>query len=144
MNNDKIFISINPDALKKIEEGLKTYEFRNYKPKYAIKYMYVYETAPTSEMKYIIKIGDIIEYPNKIPEIGDGNIQFNNGAKSRYAYSIKSVYKLEKSISLKELRETFGFTPPQGFVYEKTYPELSQFMRNVDKCKVRGEDLDDL
>lgn len=144
MEDNAIYISINPNALKKIEDGVKTFEFRNYKPKFPIKYMYVYETAPTSELKYIIEIGHIVEYPNKISEIGDGNIQFNNGIKSKYAYSLKTIYKLKKNIPLKELRETYGFIPPQGFVYEKNYPELSHYLREADKYCISGRILDGL
>ena len=125
-----IYISIKPKFTKKIETGEKNYEFRKYIPKQEICTLYVYETVPTCKLKYIIEIGDIIEYPNKILKSGYGNEDFNNGLKkSKYAYEIKHVDILEDPVDLKTLKEKYGFMPPQSYAYEDRYTELTNDIR---------------
>lgn len=122
-----IYLSIKPKYTKKIETGEKNYEFRNYYPKQKIDTLYVYETVPTCSIKYIIELGNIIEYPNKITQEGYGNSDFNNGLKKvKYAYEIKHVDFLEEPIDLQTLRNTYNFTPPQSYAYDKKYPELTK------------------
>ncbi len=126
-----IFISIKPKFTKKIETGEKNYEFRKYYPKEKIDVLYVYETTPTSSLKYIIKLGDIIEYPNKILKEGYGNSDFNNGLKkSKFAYEIKNVDILENPIPLEILKKEYGFTPPQSYAYDSRYPKLTEKINN--------------
>lgn len=97
--------------------------------------LYVYETVPTCALKYIIELGDIIEYPNKISKEGYGNSDFNNGLKkSKYAYEIKHVDILEKPIHLTKLREAYNFVPPQSYAYDEKYPKLTE---NIKDVKVR-------
>lgn len=133
MNEKAIYLSIKPQFTKLIESGEKDHEFRKYIPKQDINTLYVYESAPTSALKYIIKLSDIIEYPNKINSGGYGNEDFNNGLKkSKYAYEIETVYKLEPPIPLAELKK-YGFVPPQGYAYDDKYPELTQYIQESDK-----------
>lgn len=134
MNEKAIYLSIKPQFTELIESGEKDHEFRKYIPKKEINTLYVYESAPTSVLKYIIELGDITEYPNKINHDGYGNIDFNEGKKkSKYAYKIQSVYALEPPIPLLELKDQFGFTPPQSYAYDKKYPELTQHIQSSDK-----------
>ena len=134
MNDIKaIYVSINPHATKKIELGIKNHEFRNYIPKSYFNRMYVYETSPTSELKYIIDVDEVIEFPLQVTEDGDGNILFNTGNKSKFAYHLKTVYKLDEPICLNTLRTKYGFLPPQAFAYDKKYPELSKKLETTDK-----------
>lgn len=123
-----IFISIKPKYLRLIESGEKTYEFRNYYPKEKIDVLYVYESSPTCMLKYIIELGEIIKYPNKIIKDGIGNLEFNQGNKYKYAYEIKSIHVLDKPIDLKALKEKYGFTAPQGYAYDTRYPDLVKFL----------------
>ena len=128
-----IYLSIKPEFTKKIETGEKNYEFRKYYPKQEINLLYVYESFPTCSLKYIIELGDIIEYPNKIEKEGYGNQEFNNGLKkSKYAYEIKHVDILEKPILLSELKAQFNFTPPQGYAYDTKYPELTKLIKSSE------------
>ena len=128
-----IYLSIKPEFTKKIETGEKNYEFRKYYPKQNIEFLYVYETVPTCAIKYKIELGDIIEYPNKISKDGYGNSEFNNGLKkSKYAYEIKHVDILEKPISLSELRNVYGFVPPQAYAYDTKYPKLTEKINNSE------------
>lgn len=127
-----IYLSIKPKFTKKIETGEKNYEFRKYIPKLDIDTLFVYETFPTCQLKYIIELGQIIEYPNKINECGYGNEEFNNGLKkSKYAYEIKHVDLLENPINLKELKEVYNFMPPQSYAYDSRYEKLTNAIKNA-------------
>lgn len=121
-----IYLSIKPKFTKKIETGEKDYEFRKYVPKEEIDTLFVYETVPTCQLKYIIELGKIVEYPDKINELGYGNADFNAGLKqSKYAYEIKHVDLLENPICLKELKDVYGFAPPQSYAYDDRYEKLT-------------------
>lgn len=128
-----IYVSIKQGPTSKIVQGIKNYEFRNYIPKKSFKFMYIYVTAPQSQLKYIIEIGKIVKYPEKLELDGDGNFDFNQGKKSKYAYSIIKVYELTNPISLQELKNKFDFVPPQAFSYAETYPELTRYMLIAEK-----------
>lgn len=131
--NNGLYMSINPNATSKIENKVKTYEFRNYIPKRKFDKLYVYVTSPVCELKYILLIDEIISYPNTISENGDGNSEFNQGKKSKHAYQISKVYKLKKSILLNELKEKYGFVPPQGYAYSDRYSDLTNFVESTEK-----------
>ncbi|SFC83918.1 Predicted transcriptional regulator, contains an HTH and PUA-like domains [Bacillus sp. 491mf] len=127
---NEIFISIKPVYCKKIKERKKLNEFRNYKPKNQIKRFWIYESSPTSALKYIADVSLPIEYPNKVEELADGDDRFNNGENGKYAFYIERLFQLEIPIELKELKSDFSFTPPQGFAYTSTYPNLVDFVEN--------------
>ena len=131
--NNGLYMSINPIAISKIESKIKTYEFRNYIPKNNFEKIYVYVTSPVCELKYILLIDEIISYPNLIPENGDGNYEFNHGVKAKHAYQISEVYKLAKPLLLTDLKEKFGFVPPQGYAYSDRYIELTNYIELAEK-----------
>lgn len=131
--NNALYMSINPSAASKIENKVKTYEFRNYIPKRKFDKLYVYVTGPVYELKYILLIDDVISYPNTIPENGDGNFEFNQGIKAKHAYQIGKVYKLKKTILLNELKEKYGFVPPQGYAYSDRYNDLTEYIESAEK-----------
>ena len=131
-----IYVSINPEPTSKIVQGIKNHEFRNYIPKKSFKFLYVYVTAPQSQLKYVIEIGDIVKYPEKLESNGDGNLDFNIGKKSKYAYPIIKVYELTNPISLEELKKKFGFVPPQAFSYAETYRELTEHILTAEKVVI--------
>lgn len=128
-----IYISIKPEFTKRIETGEKNYEFRKYIPKQEIDTLFVYESSPTCQLKYIIELGDIIEYPNKIKKEGYGNEDFNNGLKkSKYAYEIKKVFALKTPITLDKLRKEYSFVPPQGYAYATKYQKLTDELLSAE------------
>lgn len=127
-----IYISIKPIHLNRIVNGTKNYEFRNYIPKKEFDTLYVYESYPTSSLKYIIKIDKIVKAPDKIDDNGIGNIEFNQGDKTKYAYHIDKIYKI-KPINLKTLKEKYHFTPPQGYAYDTRYKMLTNYLKSVVK-----------
>lgn len=131
-----IYVSINPEPTSKIVQGIKNYEFRNYIPKKGFKFLYVYVTAPQSKLKYVIEIGNIVKYPEKLEINGDGNLDFNMGKKSKYAYPIIKVFELINPISLEELKNKFGFVPPQAFSYAETFEELTEYILKAKKMVI--------
>ena len=132
-----IYISIKPKFTKKIETGEKNYEFRKYIPKEEIDTLFVYETTPTCKLKYVIELGDIVEYPNKLLKKGYGNDDFNNGLKeSKFAYEIKHVDILTNPIELCDLKRKYRFTPPQSYAYDDKYKELTKYIIESDKMRL--------
>lgn len=128
-----IYVSIKLEPISKIVQGIKNYEFRNYIPKKNFKFLYVYITAPQSQLKYVIEIGDIVKYPEKLESCGDGNRDFNMGKKSKYAYPIIKVYELVLPVPLEILKKKFGFVPPQAFSYAETFVELTKYVSKAEK-----------
>ena len=63
--------------------------------------------------------------------------EFNNGLMTKYAYHIKHVYKINKILDLKYLREKYNFRPPQAFMYTDNYKELIEEILNIKKDKIR-------
>ncbi len=131
-----IYVSINQEPTSKIVQGIKNHEFRNYIPKKSFKFLYVYVTAPQSQLKYVIEIGNIVKYPEQLEIDGDGNLDFNKGKKSKYAYPIIKVYELTNPISLAELKNKFGFVPPQAFSYAETYKALTEHIVTAEKVVI--------
>lgn len=132
-----IYISIKPEHIKRIISGIKNYEFRKYISLKEFDTMFIYVSSPICKLKYIIKISDIIKYPNKILENGYGNDDFNKGLKSaKYAYKIDRVYELDEYISLKDLKEKFNFNAPQRYAYDYRYPKLTEYLKSSKKIKI--------
>lgn len=127
---NNILISIKPEYTNLIELKEKTFEFRNYLiPN--IKYMTIYESN-TSCIKYIMEVSKPICYPNKIDEDGIGNKEFNLGS-YKYAYPIVHLKKLEKPITLTEMRNKYNAFTPQKYVYMDKYPLLNKEINNRNK-----------
>ncbi|MEZ6255730.1 MAG: hypothetical protein R3B92_03100 [Patescibacteria group bacterium] len=124
MENEVLF-SLKPQFAELIEKKKKTHEFRKYQPKTAPTRLWFYITSPVSELIYIADVKPVVQYPNRIPTIGYGNEDFNNGLKkSKFAFPITHLYKLKQPLTLKTLKDKYGFTAPQGFAYMRKYPKL--------------------
>ncbi len=127
---NEIFISLKPKFAELIRQRKKTHEFRSYKPRYKINRFWIYVTQPIALLKYVAEVGEPAEYPEKIPETGIGNREFNKGLKtSNYAFPILHLYELKQPISLQKLKEKFGFAPPQSFAYINRYKSLAECVR---------------
>lgn len=134
--NTGIYVSIHPDSIKKIIEGKKTCEFRNYIPRKNFRFLYTYVTTPTCALEYIIEIDTIIKYPQKLDFEGDGNTEFNQGSKAKYAFKINRVFRLENSIPLKILKRQYAFVPPQAYCYSETYQPLTNALLMAQKTLI--------
>lgn len=80
--SEGIYISIKPKPMDKIVKKIKNYEFMNYIPKEKFKFLYVYVPLLECQLKYVIEVGKIVKYPEKLQECGDGNLEFNEGKKT--------------------------------------------------------------
>lgn len=132
-----LYISIHLKHVERIVKGIKNYEFRNYIPKRKFDTLYVYTTLPKKEIKYVLKICNIVEYPNLILIEGKGNKEFNEGNKTKYAYAISEVYELKRPIPLEELKGKYQFSPPQAYAYDIKYPSLTSVLEKAPKTKIR-------
>lgn len=120
-----IFLSIKPEYTQKIELREKLYELRNFNTKYDIEIFYIYESSPKSQLTYIAYVDTPVCYPNSISNYGPEAVRFNSGeSKYKKAYPIRHLYKLKKPLKLKELKDSFGFSAPQAYVYSDTYKLL--------------------
>lgn len=103
----------------------KTYEFRKYCLQQSVERIWFYRTAPYSSIEYICEIlpartrnpGDAA-----LEEDGLGNREYNMRHKDwdgyDFAYRILSVYRIDKPITLGELRQKHGLgCAPRGLVY---------------------------
>ena len=67
---------------------------------------------------------------------------FNNGLKkSKFAYHILKVEKLDNPIFLKDLKNKFGFTAPQSYAYDSRYPNLAKYIDEASKEVVISNEI---
>ncbi|KAI0760811.1 hypothetical protein C8Q74DRAFT_1299093 [Fomes fomentarius] len=118
-------LPMTDEYMQQIVRREKTYEFRRYRISSSVKRIWFYLNAPRSAIAYICEIdpgrtrnpGD-----PPLPEDGAGNREFNTFHKDwdRYdfAYRVRSVRRLAAPISLKKMKEDYGFkAAPRGLVY---------------------------
>ena len=124
-----VIVSIKPNFVELIRNGKKTHEFRKYVPNLGVTHLWIYATMPVGKLQYLAIVDSITEYPNQIAEVGFGNDDFNAGLKkSKYAYHISHLFKLEKALTLEELKANFGFTPPQSYLYLQSNVKLEGYL----------------
>jgi predicted transcriptional regulator len=138
-----IFISIHPEHVENIVSGAKNHEFRKYRISNVVTRMWIYTTAPASELRYMARIS-----PAKIPgEISDdrgvGNAEFNaNRKEPQFAYELLDVYELNNPVSLSEAKEHGWLNgPPQKYNYVPP-GVVGHLMANL-RCSVFGNDEDE-
>jgi len=139
-----ILISIYPDHVKAIKQGIKNYEFRKIPSRktktllYKEGYMIVYETRPTSAITLIFKIGNI--YEDKIINLWDKFGKKSGISKDYFmgyyyrkirgiAIEINDFLILKKPITLSQIRKIYPrFNPPQNFyqISKEKYPYLNR------------------
>lgn len=132
----EIIISLRPNFANLIENNIKNHEFRKKVPLKIPTKIWIYITHPVAELTYIAEVHKYVEYPKQIGSNGYGNIEFNNGLKSKYAYPIKRLYKFHNPIPLNELRTLYDFSAPQNFAYIEKYEKLREFV-NIKKQSKR-------
>ncbi|KAG8169550.1 hypothetical protein KVR01_000295 [Diaporthe batatas] len=114
-----IIISIHPDQVEQIVEGQKTHEFRNYRIPQTVGRIWIYVTRPACALKYMATIS-VAKQPGEISheDPGIGNVEFNEGKGSQFAYELKQVYELNNPVSLAKMKEN-GWVEeaPAKYVY---------------------------
>lgn len=125
-----VVLSIRPQYSEKIIEGKKTVELRRRFPISAPSgtIAYIYSTSPVRAMVGVAEIKDVLKLPvgelwkryesSAFIEKTDFDRYFE-GTNQGFALIFQSVKALTEPLSLKTLRERFGFEPPQSFLYAK-------------------------
>jgi len=125
-----VVLSVRPQYSDKIIEGKKTVELRRRFPTSAPRGMiaYIYSTSPVRAMVGQAEIANVIKLPvSEIWQKYAGRALINkddfdsyfDGVNEGFALKFKNARPLPRRIDLSELRERFGFEPPQSFVYAK-------------------------
>lgn len=125
-----VVLSIKPVYSEKILEGRKTVELRRRFPVSAPSgaIAYIYATSPVKAMVGVAEISDILKLP--IEQIWrefeasasierDKFDKYFEGLSEGYALVFDDVKSFSRPLPLSELREKFGFEPPQSFLYAK-------------------------
>jgi predicted transcriptional regulator/DNA-binding XRE family transcriptional regulator len=123
-----VVLSVRPHYSNKIFEGKKTVELRRRFPVSAPRgtIAYIYSSSPVRAMMGSTEIENVIKLP--VPEIwkklgkmaqitkADFDSYFV-GIKEGFALKISKARPFSRPINLTELRDRFGFEPPQSFLY---------------------------
>ncbi|KAJ5084203.1 hypothetical protein NUU61_008782 [Penicillium alfredii] len=125
LHSDAILPMQDP-YMNQIINRTKNHEFRKYRLKPEVKRIWFYRTAPHSSITHICETlpARTRNHADDAPlqEDGLGNAEFNNRHKDwigyDFAYRMVSVYELLRPITLREMREKYGFkAAPRGLVY---------------------------
>ena len=128
-----IIISIKPKYTDKIIQGRKTVELRRRFPSSTMRgtIAHIYSTSPVQAMVGRAEISDIVRLPVSAiwREYGSEALvekkdfdEYFCGLEEGVVLKLENVLELPRHFSLSELRERFGFEPPQSFLYAK--PDL--------------------
>lgn len=119
----KILLSINPEHVKNIISGKKTYEYRKIAAKQDVSTIIIYETVPTKRVVAEAEILDVLEMsPEELwKQTKDGagitkNFfdEYFDNRQTAYAYKLGQIKVYDQ---MKELKEYGLKTAPQSFVY---------------------------
>lgn len=128
--NRDVVLSIRPQYSSKIIDGSKTVELRRRFPVAAPSgtSAYIYSTSPVRAMVGVADIKRVLKMP--VEEIwsqfeeaaciekSDFDTYFD-GVVNGFALQFENVRPLRNPLPLSELRDRFGFVPPQSFLYAK-------------------------
>jgi predicted transcriptional regulator/DNA-binding XRE family transcriptional regulator len=125
-----VVLSIKPEYSRKILEGKKTVELRRRFPLSAPRgtLAYIYSTSPDRAIVGRAEIVDVVKLPVSVIwkkfssvafiEKSDFDSYFD-GIEDGFALKFANAKPLPRQLQLAELRERFGFEPPQSFLYAK-------------------------
>ncbi|MEF3132210.1 helix-turn-helix domain-containing protein [Rhizobium sp. 268] len=122
-----VVLSIRPQYSEKILDGRKTVELRRRFPVSAPGTVaYIYSTSPVRAMVGVGEIRDVLKLPieqiwaefEDTAFIGRNDFEsYFHGLEFGYALLFEDVKPFSRPVPLTELREKFGFEPPQSFLY---------------------------
>jgi predicted transcriptional regulator/DNA-binding XRE family transcriptional regulator len=134
-----LVLSIHPQYTNKIMEGTKTVELRRRFPLTAAPgtVVYIYSTSPIRALVARAEIADVNKLPisqiwrkfSKPAVIKREDFDsYFNGLAEGFALHFANVQPLPRPLALSELRDRFGFQPPQSFHYAS--PMLKKALRD--------------
>jgi predicted transcriptional regulator/DNA-binding XRE family transcriptional regulator len=123
-----VVLSVRPRYSEKIIQGKKTVELRRRFPMSAPRgtIAYIYSTSPVRAMVGSAEIEDVVKLPigdiwrkfGKMAHIDRESFDnYFSGLKDGYALKFANALPFTRPVDLSELRERFGFEPPQSFLY---------------------------
>jgi predicted transcriptional regulator len=123
-----VVLSVRPQYSDKIFEGKKTVELRRRFPIAAPPgtIAYIYSTSPVRAMVGSTEIENVIKLPvreiwkkfGKMAQITKTDFDdYFAGVKEGFALKISNARPFSRPVNLTELRDRFGFEPPQSFLY---------------------------
>ncbi|KAH9856726.1 hypothetical protein C2E23DRAFT_453402 [Lenzites betulinus] len=130
-----VLLSIKPEFTKLISQQKKNHEYRKYKLKDSVVRLWLYETAPTSAITYVMET-TTPRVPGEVNDpTGVGNDDFDKGLKqSKYGYPVTGLYKLKEPITTLELKSRFDIAVPQGWRYAtKKLVEGTSLVEDMEK-----------
>lgn len=133
-----VIVSIDPDNVKQIVDGVKTHDFRDFRL-HQVARIWIYITRPVCQLKYMATISGY-KLPGEIPkeERGIGNKEFNDKKGAKYAYELQQVYQLNNPVSLERMKEN-GWIEQAPEKYEFVPPAvLGELMGNL-RCALFEE-----
>ena len=124
----RIILSIRPQYSEKIMDGSKTVELRRRFPMHISNrsLAYIYSTSPVRALVGTLEIEDVLKLPISVMWKQYGHYAciaradfdaYFSGLDEGFALEVGGVKPLPRSLGLTELRERFGFRPPQSFQY---------------------------
>jgi predicted transcriptional regulator/DNA-binding XRE family transcriptional regulator len=134
-----VVLSVRPSYSNKIIDGKKTIELRRRFPISVPRgtIAYIYSTTPERAIIGGAEIADIFKLPvteiwtrfGKMAHIERSSFdEYYSGVKDGFALKFVNAREFSKPIELPELRERFGFQPPQSFLYAN--PSLCAVLQN--------------
>lgn len=125
-----VVLSIKPAFSEKILDGRKTVELRRRFPVSAPSgaIAYIYATSPIKAIVGTAEIRDVLKLPiEQIWSEFEASVsierekfdKYFEGLTVGYALVFEGVRAFSRPLPLSELREKFGFEPPQSFLYAK-------------------------
>ncbi|KAJ3526908.1 hypothetical protein NM688_g8199 [Phlebia brevispora] len=128
-------LTIKPEFAGLIAKREKNHEFRKYELRETVKRLWLYETAPTSAITYVMETSRP-KVPGQVKDpSGIGNDDFDKGLKkSKFGYPVVALYKLKTPLKPEEMKERFGIAPLQGYCYAPT--KLVEEVKLEDMIKV--------
>ncbi|GAA4859233.1 ASCH domain-containing protein [Paenibacillus vulneris] len=136
-NKRRIILSLQPKPYNEILKGIKKFEYRRAFLKEAVT-AFIYVSSPVKELRGIIEFGTpIIDSAARIAAIaerehpgwGQGITSYLKGLDKGYAIPIRSICEFQP-IALQELRDKYGFTPPQSYMYLESNKKLADDLLN--------------
>jgi predicted transcriptional regulator len=123
-----VVLSVRPLYSNKIFDGKKTVELRRRFPVAAPRgtIAYIYSTSPVRAMVGSTEIDSVIKMPvtdiwkkfGKMAQINKVDFDdYFSGLKEGFALKISNARPFSRLLDLTELRNRFGFEPPQSFLY---------------------------
>jgi predicted transcriptional regulator/DNA-binding XRE family transcriptional regulator len=134
-----VVLSVRPQYSEKIVQGLKTIELRRRFPLTARKgtVAYIYSTSPVRAMIGSAQISEVVKLPvpqiwqkfAKLAQIDRSDFDdYFSGLTEGVAIRLTKARPFSRAVALTELRDRFGFEPPQSFIYAN--PGLRKALEN--------------